>query len=167
MVNDSSFNTKTFINSILEHYLFYIEQHCALLKKILSQLQTESCCRNIHMVINKRLYESLWLFHSLLNHLNMKFNEIQKDVKCNVLINHNFINFSKNIQAFLKYIYKYVQTYEFLEPRYYKRCKLLLQNLLNQTLFNVNQMQKSINNIHASPPWVNSTAFNAWRRIQQ
>ncbi|PEL93997.1 hypothetical protein CN602_29500 [Bacillus cereus] len=167
MVNDISFNTKTFMNFILEHYLFYIEQHCALLKKILSQLQPTSCCKNMHMVINKRLYESLGLFHSLFHHLNIKINEIQKDVNYNIWMNSQFVHISKNIKGFLKYIYKYVQTYEFLEPRYYKRCKLLLQTLLNQTLFNVNHIQKNISNIHASPPWVSSTAFNAWKRIKQ
>ncbi|PGW49199.1 hypothetical protein [Bacillus thuringiensis] len=166
MVNDSSFNTKTFMNFILEHYLFYIEQHCALLQKILSQLQP-ACCRNMYMVINKRLYESLGLFHGLFHHLNMKINEVQKEVNFNILINPQFVHTSKNIKDFLKYIYKYVQTYEFLEPHYYKRCKLLLQTLLNQILLNLDHIQKNISNIHASPPWVSPTAFNAWKRIKQ
>lgn len=125
--------------------LFYIEQHCLLLRNILSYHKL-FCEANTRIIYNT-IYESLCFFCSLFNSILLNSASINKTYELNYSINAKSICLLKNIQNTKK-----------IGSQYKKKYTLLLQSLLKHTLFFIAYSQK--NNQRIEAPWLNPNIFN-------
>lgn len=142
--------------SILEHYFFYIEQHCLLLRNVFDLVQSTHVRPEERVQFEKSLYHSLWIFNFLIDHINRL--KLEKWIYLNQIkhgYNPRVIELVKNINHLLETAYKDLLSQSFYDHTYQKKCKQMLQNILNQDFLQLKANQSSMDNRQASPPWVN------------
>ncbi|PEV03742.1 hypothetical protein A6E22_00560 [Bacillus cereus] len=152
----SLFQTDSSYISMKVNILFYIEQHCLLLRNILSYHKL-FCEANTRIIYNT-IYESLCFFCSLFNSMLLNSASINKTYELNYSINAKSICLLKNIKKCFEYIYIYIQNTKKIGSQYKKKYTLLLQSLLKHPLFFIAYSQK--NNQRIEAPWLNPNIFN-------
>ncbi|WP_263706289.1 hypothetical protein [Shouchella tritolerans] len=153
---DSSKLAGNHMESVLEHYFFYIEQHCFLLRDMFDLAQSTPLYRKERIQLEKSFYHSLWLFNFLLDHINrLKLEKLIHPIFMEESENPRVLQFIKNIKHFLENTYKDLPNQPFIDLKYKRKCKQMLQTILNQDFLKMAAKESSADNRQASPPWVN------------
>ncbi|WP_047980766.1 hypothetical protein [Ornithinibacillus contaminans] len=138
---------------LLERYLFYLKHHSLLLLELLSYATSDNLKPNDVKQIEKSLYQSLYLFKFIVNHLELLHVEASPKFKDD-LTNLELLRLAYTTKSCLEKMYKAFCEEPFFDRKYHRKCTLLLQELLNQEIISVVDTMHT-DNQNANPPWIN------------